>query len=145
MDKKRSVLIFEDDLDLAMQWAQTFRDKGLIVHHAITVDEAVTYCNQFQFDIIVMDIFLADDEGNLLPRGGLTLMSYLRNTSLNKIPAWGVTVPVIVVTAASANYGFDPFLNTKAVGGSLGVEVLRKPFLPEFLYSKIQSLIDESM
>lgn len=145
MHNTKSILIFEDDIDLASQWSETFKEKGLKVHHAITVDEAVTYCNQIQFDAIVMDIFLADKVGNLLPKGGLTLMSYLRNTSLEKVPAWGATVPVIVVTAANATFGFDPLLNAKAVGGSKAVEVLRKPFLPKLLYSKIMKLLEDSV
>lgn len=141
MSRKKSVLIFEDDIDLASQWLDTLSKKGINACHALSVDEAIGYCSQQKFDAVVLDIFLADNQGKLLPRGGITLMSYLRNPSLEKIPQWGATVPVLVVSGAIANMGFDPVLNAKAMGGSHHVDVLRKPFQPELLYDKLMELI----
>ncbi len=139
--KKWSVLIFEDDLDLARQWTKYFEEKNMIVNHALSVDEAIAYCNQTEYDAIILDIFLKDSEGKLIPRAGFTLLSYIRNSSLEKVPQWGVTVPIIVVTGTANNLGFDPLKNAKSVYSSEATDVLRKPFKPEVLYSKLTQMI----
>ena len=143
-NQKLSVLIFEDNIDLASQWAQFFKREGITVRHAMTVDEAVTYCNQIEFDAIVLDIFFKNSAGKLMPRAGITLLSYIRNTSLEKIPKWGATVPVVAVTGATAKMGFDPLLNAKSIGGYRSIEVLRKPFKPIVLHDVMIDLIKKS-
>lgn len=141
-NKTQSVLIFEDDIDLAFQWTNYLKKRGMDVHHAMNVDEAVNFCAQIKFDFVILDMFLADADGNLIPRGGITMLTYLRNTPLKKVPAWGATVPIIVVTGANPKRGFDPLSNAKAVGGTRSTLFLRKPFKPEVLYSKIQRLME---
>lgn len=140
-NQKLSILILEDNIDLASQWMHFFRKEGMTVRHAMTVDEAVIHCNQINFDAIVLDIFLKNSEGKLMPRAGITLLSYIRNTSLEKIPKWGATVPIVIVTGASAKLGFDPLLNAKSIGGSRSTEVLRKPFKPIVLHDMLMDLI----
>lgn len=142
-DQNLSILILEDDIDLAGQWIRTFSSKGMTVYHALTVDEAVIYCNQTKIDAIVLDIFLKDSTGKLMARAGITLLSYLRNPSLEKVPEWGKTVPIVVVTGAEAKLGYDPLSNARAIGGNWGISVLRKPFTPKILYAILMDMVKE--
>lgn len=137
--KKYSVLIFEDDMDLARQWTQILEKNSMSVKHAMTVDAAETYCSQIKFDVIIIDVFIKDPSGNLVPRAGYTLLSYMRNTSLEKIPKWGGTVPIIVVTGSPTVNGYDPLSYAMSMGAN---GTLRKPFKPEELYFKILILLD---
>ncbi|WP_010178194.1 response regulator [Aquimarina agarilytica] len=140
-NQKKHVLIFEDDIDLASQWVRKFKKEGMVPCHAINIDEAVSYCNQMEFDAVVLDIFLVDEKGNFLPQGGLTLISYLRNSSLGKVPEWGKEVPVVIVTGAIVSGGFDPVSNIKSLGGSYKVDSLNKPFTPDELFETIEKVI----
>jgi len=139
------VLIFEDDQDLVNQWIKTFKQNGLIVEHAMNVEEAIEHCNQTQFDAIVLDICITDNNGELVNRGGFTLLSSLRNTGMKKTPPWAATVPVLVVTGYNSieKMGFDPLFSAKALGGQHITETYRKPFKPEALYQELIALINK--
>lgn len=135
----RYVLVFEDDIDLALQWVKVFKDQGMVVEHATTVDEAIIYCKQKEFDAVVLDIFVLDSDGNFVPRAGFTLLSYLRSRALGKIPEWGLKVPVLAVTGAKSVMGYDALIYAESMGAT---STLRKPFKPDVLYSKILELIE---
>ncbi len=135
---KYSILIFEDDMDLATQWATSLRERGMDVDHAMSVDEAVEYCNQKQYDALVIDVFVEDEEGNFLPKAGYTLLSYLRNTSLEKVPKWSGEVPVLSVTGSQVIMGYDILDYAKSLGANA---TLRKPFSTEELYLRIVEII----
>lgn len=136
------ILIFEDDLDLADQWKSALQKKGMDIKHASNVDAALHYCNQIQFDAIILDVFIKDVNGNLIPKAGYTLLGYLRNTSLEKVPLWGGTVPVLAVTGSPVIMGYDilSYARSMDVQGTL-----RKPFSTEMLHSKLIGILDPTL
>ncbi len=134
-----SILIFEDDIDLARQWMLTLRNEGLTINHALTVEEALAYCASTQYDAVVSDIFLHDATGKPLPRGGYTLINYLRNTGLKKMPEWYATVPIVAVTGSPIIQGFDALALAKGMGATA---LMRKPFKPIDLVEKLVAILE---
>lgn len=132
-----SVLIFEDDMDLARQWKQAFHQEGIVAEHAWSFDEAKAHCRKKKFDAIVCDVFIRDNSGQPIPQAGLTFVSSLRQ-GLQDMPAWGKQVPILAVTGARNVTGFDPLSLMKSLGGAA---VMRKPFQPQELVGKIWTLI----
>lgn len=137
--KACSILIFEDDMDLAKQWIFALRQKNMIVKHATTVDAALEFCKKTAFDAIILDVFLQDEFGNFLPKAGYTLLSYLRNTSLQKTPEWGGTVPVLAVTGSPVIMGYDILSYAKSMNAQ---GTLRKPFTTDVLYETLIDIIE---
>lgn len=138
-DKKYSILIFEDDIDLAKQWTAALEKKNMQVAHAMTVDSALEFCNLRKFDAIILDVFLQDQYGNFLPKAGYTLLSYLRNTSLDKAPEWGATIPVLAVTGSPVIMGYDILSYAKSLKAQ---GTMRKPFSIDVLYESLINIIE---
>ena len=134
-----AVLLFEDDLDLARQWAQALRELGVHVEHVWSVEAAEAACAETRFDVVVCDVFVQGPEGKFVPRGGYTLISYLRHPALEKTPTWGKGVPIIVVTGSPKAHGFDALAFAKGLGADVG---LRKPLTPEALVMEVFAFLD---
>lgn len=129
-----TVLIFEDDRDLALQWKTALEAENLSVRHAAHIEEAKAYCQQQIFDLIICDVFIQDMNGLLLRQGGFSFLHFLRGTSFEHRPEWGASVPVVVVSGAALvrEYSFLEF--TKQF---TGVTALKKPIEPESLVTHI--------
>jgi|GEM_PF-1452047 len=138
-ESKYTVLIFEDDFTLALEWEEALGENGIHTEHAWDVDEAISLCNQKKFDVIICDVFIKDKDGKHKDEAGLTLLVRLRR-QLKNAPSWGRDVPILVVTGSPINFGFDVLDNIKTMGTSL---TMRKPFRPKELVKKIQEIISE--
>jgi len=137
IENKQAVLIFEDDIQLALDWKREFIKYGFDVEHAWDVDNAISLCNQKKFDVIICDVFIKDNSGKLKNEAGVTLISRLRY-EMNGGPTWGKTVPILVVTGATPNFGFDVLKLIRTMGTNL---TMRKPFSPSNLVERIQEII----
>lgn len=61
--KKPTLLLVEDDADLADVLAERFGRLGVDVHHAPTAARALELCVQLHPDLLVLDLLLPDDDG----------------------------------------------------------------------------------
>lgn len=139
MTKTRaSVLIFEDDLDLARQWKYAFEPEGVDTVHAWSVDAVLSLCQSARYDAIVCDLFLEDPLGKPIPRAGITLLNYLKYPSLHGLPSWTRSVPIVAVTGSPKTRGFDVLALADGTGASA---VMRKPFKPAALVQQVLSMI----
>jgi PAS domain S-box len=58
-----SVLLVEDDLDLARVMSMTLLNRGIRTNHTVTGAEAVQFCKQHEPALIVLDLCLPDMDG----------------------------------------------------------------------------------
>ena len=128
--QKYSVLIFEDDLDLATQWRNEFDSRGVHVEHANSISLAKVFCNRQRFDLVITDIFVKDTMGRLLPEGGITLLQYMRQPELKQFPAWCAKVPKIAITGAPVVNQHDILKLAEEYGCTY---TARKPFSADYL------------
>lgn len=136
---EHSVLIFEDDMELALDWKSELEKKGIAAEHFWNLGNAMARCNEKKFDVIISDIFIKDPMGNLKAEAGVTFVSRLRY-GLKGAPEWGKTVPVIAVTGSLISFGFDVLQLAKINGETIG---MRKPFKVSELVKKVELLLSE--
>jgi len=132
------ILIMEDDLDLALQWSAALRAEGFACTLAQSRPEAEQACEMAEFDAVVVDVFIKDDQGNYTADGGFTLVSRLRMPALGGTPAWGQTVPIVIVTGAAPAAGVDALEYGLHLGANAA---LRKPFPPQALVNQLLTFI----
>jgi DNA-binding NtrC family response regulator len=105
-DARRSnstILLVEDDVDLRNVYQLYLETKGFTVSSAGTIVEALRLMREERIRVVILDIFLGEDDGLEL---------------LNGIVAAEVGVPVIVMSGLSG----DHHLFQKAIGsGAAGV------------------------
>jgi PAS domain S-box-containing protein len=58
-----SILVVEDDLDLARVMTTALQGRGIRTFHAITGSDAIRMCRQYQPSLIVLDVILPDMDG----------------------------------------------------------------------------------
>ena len=78
MTSHGAVLVLEDDTDLARQWRRALEEAGYAVTVTANADDAIDALRERAFSAVVLDMFVVDEEGRFLPRGGLTVMSEIR-------------------------------------------------------------------
>jgi PAS domain S-box-containing protein len=61
--KGRSILIVEDDLDLARVMTAALEGRGIRTFHAATGSEAIRMCREYEPSLIVLDLMLPDMDG----------------------------------------------------------------------------------
>jgi len=140
IEPKYAVLIFEDDIQLAIEWKAEFIRNGIHTEHVWDVDNAISLCIKKKFDAVICDVFIKDKSGKLQDQAGISLISNLRY-QLKGTPDWGINVPILVVTGATPNFGFDVLKVIRTMGTSL---TMRKPFSPSDLVKRIQEIISKS-
>jgi CheY-like chemotaxis protein len=134
------VLIMEDDLDLADQWTRALHSAGHEVWVAKRNGEAERLCSEIRFDLAIVDLFIADATGNLIPEGGLLLITHLRNPMLIGTPEWGRAIPILAVTGGIRTGDFDPIEYAVHAGANTG---LPKPVTPEVLAAAAACLLED--
>jgi CheY-like chemotaxis protein len=61
--RRATVLVVEDDADLASVLITMFERRGLHVVHAATEHEAVQRCREVEPDVLVLDLYLPEGDG----------------------------------------------------------------------------------
>lgn len=114
-----SVLLVEDNFDLAQTVAQLLELEGITVEHAYHGAGGLKLAAEGHHDVIILDV--------MLPKmSGLDVCRQLREQ--------GVDTPVLMLTALSA-------LNEKLAGFDSGTDdYLTKPFEPEELVARVKAL-----
>ena len=135
------LLILEDDIDLARQWLKAFNEPRFTVQHALNFKAAKALCLQQPFDAVICDMFIQNNEGELMKQGGYSLITYLRGVSAELPPGWGKQVPLIVVSGAPCTKEY-PMFNFGSYCGEL--LTMLKPFSPEELVEKVMEALQHS-
>lgn len=114
------LLLVEDNIRLANDMQQFLLDNGFVVEHAARFREASEKLNDYQYDLVIIDIGLPD--GN-----GLDLIQEMKKQNL---PAG-----ILIVTAKNA-------LEDKVKGLELGADdYITKPFHKAELNARIRSIL----
>ncbi len=124
----KQVIIMEDNIGLAMEWAAAFELNDCIATLTIDVEETVEYLQSGDYDLLITDLFINR------PEGGLHL---LRRLSTEKY-----SIPTIAVTGArvpnSQESDKNIFLESAKLLGA--VKSIQKPFPAGELVLMAQSL-----
>lgn len=133
-----NVLIFEDDIDLCRQWTSALGEAGHRATVAGSGSEAVAWCLEEDFDLMIVDMYLVGPDGAHSADGGLKLIGRLRNGLVSDLDDRYRTVPIIAVTASPAFNGFDVLALARRSGAN---KVLRKPFSADQLIGEAEALM----
>lgn len=113
----KRVLIMEDNIGLAMEWASAFELNNCNVTLCSNVLDAVGFLENEVFDLVITDLFVGGEQGGL---------HLLRKLDLTK----NVGVPTIAVTGAkipqSKSRDKNVFLESARILGAS--EYIQKPF-----------------
>ncbi|MCL9780937.1 response regulator transcription factor [Vibrio sp. S4M6] len=118
-----SVLLIEDDIDLAATVVDYLSLENICCDHAANGSEGLALVNKIEFDVIILDI-------NMPKIDGLTVCKRLREQ--------GVSVPIIMLTARDT-------LDDKLLGFEAGADdYLVKPFELLELTARLKALTKRS-
>lgn len=131
----QSILLFEDDADLAMQWKQAFSKAGFQVYRANTVENALSVLSQHHIDALICDMFIIEDNENVSNQGGITLLHQLHDTPISVSKSSDLDILKIAVSGCS-----DLISHTlRRICKNMGCqEFLLKPILPNELVEIVQ-------
>jgi two-component system, OmpR family, response regulator len=118
--RSASILLVDDDLELASEMMSDLTLRGYRVAHAATAMAALVQARQGGFDLLVIDRMLAGEEG-------LVVLQTLRSESMTK--------PVLVLSALGSPN--DRIRGLRAGGD----DYLVKPFVREELAARIEALL----
>lgn len=127
----KTVLILEDDFDLAMDWKSHLEEREFAVIHTSTSEQAIEVLNDRAVDLIITDVLIKEDggTGKLKKTGGLSLLSHI----LLKVE------PKPAIIAVS---GAHPNLNVLKHAKSLHADrVMVKPFSAQSLADIVEDLL----
>lgn len=128
----KRVLIMEDNIGLAMEWAAAFELNQCNVSLCNNVEDAVDFLESEPFDLLITDLFVQEEQG------GLHLLRRL-NLTANK------GLPTIAVTGAkiphSKSKDKNVFLESARILGASNY--IQKPFPAAELVLMAHSLWNE--
>ncbi|WP_394689605.1 response regulator [Hoeflea sp.] len=133
-----NVLILEDDLTLSDQWQTALEKEGYAVDCVDNVSAALTLCEQTEYKVIIVDMFLRDGAGNLKKEGGLTFLSLVYKKKLGKKLHFAKTIAVTGATQ-SEHFLYDPLESARSTAVDA---TLRKPFTDAILIQTVRDLIE---
>lgn len=125
----KTVMIMEDQLELASYWREILEDAGYGVLHARNIDDAASFLAVDEIDVVVTDILIRDNDQELKASGGLSLLAHINLHVEKKRPK------IIAVS------GSHPDLHVLQHAQSMGADVcLLKPFSAEQLLAAVSEL-----
>ncbi|HEY1722011.1 MAG TPA: response regulator transcription factor [Magnetospirillaceae bacterium] len=119
-ERHPSILLVDDDLNLALDVANSLTKRGYLVSHAATAPDGLTQARRGAFDILILDRMLAGEDG-------LTVLKILRQEAMGK--------PVIILSALS---GVEDRVRGLNAGGD---DYLVKPFATDELVARVEALL----
>ncbi|WP_063310119.1 response regulator [Pseudovibrio sp. Ad26] len=118
MLSNKTLLIVDDDEEIASLTADFLKDRGYTVFTANSAEEAIELLDTNHIDLMVLDIMLPGENG-------LTLCQRVRQTS---------RMPIIIISAITGD-------TERIVGLELGADdYLEKPFNPRELQARIYAI-----
>lgn len=140
MRSETNVLILEDDPYLSIELRASLLEQGFSASICKNATEAMELCSQDEFHVAVVDIFVVEEE-SLIPNGGITFMSNLKNPSSATLKT-SKNIPVIAISGGvSIQHGSNPLVTAMALGA---VATLSKPFSHEQLITTIEEFASAS-
>ena len=127
----KTVLILEDQLELAGYWRQTLEDAGYRVRHARNTEDAITFLSVDPIDVVVTDMLIRDEDNKLIPSGGLSLLGHL---NIN------VKQPPKIIAVSGAHPDLHVLKHAEALGAD---RCVGKPFTATKLLSIVSELMAE--
>lgn len=118
-----SILLVDDDLDLALGTTRELSRRGYQIFHAATGPDGLTQARRRAFDLMILDRMLAGEDG-------LALLKILRGESMAQ--------PVLILSAMD---GVDDRVTGLNAGGD---DYLVKPFAMNELVARIEALLRRS-
>jgi DNA-binding response OmpR family regulator len=112
-----SILVIEDDPDIAELLRRTLSAAGMTTSIAVTADEGIRAANRLRPDAMLLDLDLPDADG------------------LDVLPALRSIAPVIVLTG---RHGEDSMIKGLQTGAD---DYLTKPFSPRELVARIEVVV----
>ncbi|QDU80035.1 DNA-binding transcriptional regulator TorR [Polystyrenella longa] len=73
----KTILILEDDIDLANHWQTWLEEAGYRVLHESDAAGAVAIVDSIEVDLVISDIFIGSHETGFSKQGGLSLLSHI--------------------------------------------------------------------
>ena len=64
MDKRKRLLVVDDDVSIVDLFRMALEDEGYIVETAFTGEQALKAMKSTEFDLVILDIFLPDIKGD---------------------------------------------------------------------------------
>ncbi|MEO0492327.1 MAG: response regulator [Actinomycetota bacterium] len=138
--RPNKILIMEDDLDLAAQWASELRSRDIEPVIAATGAAAIRIFEAEDFDGAIVDMVVNDADGNRrASEGGLILLQRIKASDRIRRRR-----PIPIVAVSGAARGIYPTIldQARAVGADLGFS---KPVQPVELIDGLLRLIDEAL
>ncbi|HEY1722053.1 MAG TPA: response regulator transcription factor [Magnetospirillaceae bacterium] len=118
-----SILLVEDDLEIALNISRDLSRRGYSISHTATAQDGLAQARRGAFDLMIVDRMLDDIDG-------LTILETMRAEAMSK--------PVLVLSAMG---GSEERVKGLRAGGD---DYLIKPFDPEELVARIEALLRRS-
>lgn len=134
----KTILIFEDDYDLAQQWSLALEAEGHAVDIATNMEIAEALCKKRNYDLAIIDLFIVDEDGNFDSQGGITLMQYMRQPALKGFHEHYRLIPKVAVSGSRVVNHFDMLRVAEDSGCNI---TLRKPFGNSELVDEVNQLL----
>lgn len=80
----KTVLLLEDDFDLASHWKELLEELGHGVIHVTDTESAIKAFEESEVDLVISDILIRSPEGKASRSGGLSLLSHINLSSKSK-------------------------------------------------------------
>ncbi|TNE51889.1 MAG: response regulator [Deltaproteobacteria bacterium] len=129
----KTILILEDEKRLAFHWQQVLEEAGYNVIPTHTTDESIAVLQEEEIALIICDILIRGENNVPVPRGGLSLLSYLNlHVEKSKRP------PVIVVSGGTLALNLHKYSNLLNASS-----FLQKPFSDQLLLREINDCINK--
>jgi len=121
MDTKGHILVVDDDMMIILFMENFFMKKGYKVSSVESGDEALKFLNQYDPDIILLDVNMPDMNGY---------------DTCEEIRMQGITIPIIFITGQTEEKDIK---KCYAVGGN---DYIRKPFLKEEVFARVNTQLE---
>jgi PAS domain S-box-containing protein len=127
-----TILIVEDDRDLAWHWQEALEKENFRVVHETSLQHAIDALDEIAFDLVITDIAIEGGFSGLSVAGGLAVISYI---SLNLDPQ-----PKVIATSGLED---NAVLVEQGFTNVDSLRALRKPFAVEALISVVKEILQE--
>ena len=111
------ILLMEDDVEFAFDLRSFLEKQGMDVTWCRHVEEARAALEQHSFDLVITDIYVIS-AGQIVPAGGISLISDIRLSKFLKNRKDISHIPVIAVSAAGQKLGNERILETAKSAGA---------------------------
>lgn len=130
------ILILEDDLRLANDWRRHLITEGHDVVHVVSVEDAWHFLDNGDVDLVIADIFIRGEDGQIVEQGGISLLGQIR------IRLRQQERPKCIAVSGAGRSIYNPY-GPMSIVKSFGIDAtLSKPITLKELSAEIAKLFD---